>query len=132
MNEPTMYPTTTRPDFFTSDYFTIFISSEPAVWIYGARIISISKHTPRMRITDVTPLERTYKALLNSPKSSYKKARFPINGADNGKGHFSVYSNGFAVDVQVSANIMINDPYVKQKIEEHYTFNYPPTKTKTP
>jgi hypothetical protein len=115
-------PTTTKPDFFISDYFTIFISSEPALWIYGNGIMSIGKHTPRVRIAEITPLERV-------PKS-YKKARFPINGTDNGKGHFSMYSSGYAVDVPVNhPDSMINDLYVKQKIEEHYTYNYPPTTT---
>ena len=124
MNEPTPQPSV-KPDFFTYDHFTIFMSSEPALWIYGARMISISKHTPRVRVTEMTPLER-------APKS-YKKARLPINGTDNGKGHFSTYSNGFAVEVPIShADSMINDPYVKQKIEEHYTYNYSPVTTTTP
>ena len=125
MNNPTPLATTTRPNFFVSDHFTIFISNEPRLWIYGDRMISIGKHTPRVRITDVMPLEK-------APKG-YKKAMFPINGTDNGKGHFSVYSSGYAVDVPVNhPDSMISVPYVKQKIEEHYTFNYPLTTTTTP
>lgn len=118
-------PLTPKPDFFTYDHFTIFVSSEPALWIYGARLISISKHTPRVKVTGMTPLERASK--------SYKKARLPINGTDNEKGHFSTYSNGFAVEIPIShADSIINDPYVKQKIEEHYTYNYSPPTTTTP
>lgn len=124
MNEPVpTFPT--KPDFFTSDWFTIFISSEPALWIYGDKMISISKHTPRVKISGI--------ALLETAPNGYKRARFPINGTDNGKGHFSRYSNGFAVDVLVNyPDSIVTDPYVKQKIEEHYTYNYLPATTQTP
>lgn len=124
MNEPTPTPPP-KPYFFTSSFFTLFISSENELWIYGARIISVSKHTPRIKVSLLSPLEK-------APKF-YTKARLPVNGADNGKGYFSRYSNGYAVDILVDGSrTPISDPYIKQKIEEHYTYNYPPTTTQTP
>ena len=125
MNEPTMYPTTTRPNFFSYDHFTIFISSENDLWVYGARIISVSKHTPRVKIATMTPIQ-------NAPKG-YQKARFPVNGIGNEKGNFSRYLGGYATEVPVDQpNSIITDPYVKQKIKEHYTYNHLPTTTQTP
>jgi hypothetical protein len=125
MNEPTPPPTTTKPNFFTSDHFTIFISVDSALWIYGANTINISKHTPRMKLTELKPLER-------APKG-YRKTRLPVNGITGEKGYFSIYAMGFAADFSLDfPSGIINDPYVKQKIKEHYTFNYSPTTTTTP
>jgi hypothetical protein len=125
MNEPTPPHTTTRPNFFTSDSFTIFFSSESAVWLYGASAINISKHTPRVKITELTPLERV--------PIGFRKTLLPVDGITGEKGHYSIYVMGFAADFPLDfPGSMINDPYVKQKIEEHYTYNYPPTTTTTP
>ena len=125
MNNPTPFPTTTKPNFFTSDHFTIFISVDSALWVYGNGAMNISKHTPRVKIAEMTPLERV-------PKG-YRKTRLPVDGITGGNGYFSVYAMGFAADFSLDfPSGIINDPYVKQKIEEHYTFNYPLTTTTTP
>jgi hypothetical protein len=125
MNEQAPPPTTTRPNFFASDHFTIFISVDSDLWIYGNCAMIISKHTPRVKITELTPLERV-------PKG-YRKTRLPVNGITGENGYFSIYAMGFAADFSLDfPSDMINDLYVKQKIEEHYTYNYPPATTTTP
>ena len=125
MNEQAPPPTITKPNFFTSDHFTLFISVESAMWIYGNSEMSISKHTPRVKITEMTPLERI-------PKG-YRKTQLPVNGIAGERWYFSIYVMGFAAVFSLDhPDSMINDPYVKQKIEEHYIFNYPPTTTTTP
>jgi hypothetical protein len=127
MNEPTPPPpTTTRPNFFVSDHFTLFISADWALWIYGNSEMNISKHTPRVKLTEITPHERV--------PLFFRKALLPVNGITGEKGHFSVYITGLAVNFPLYSfsSSTINDPYVKQKIEEHYTYNYPPTTATTP
>ena len=126
MNELTPLPTTTKPNFFTSDHFTIFISVDSALWIYGNGKMSISKHTPRVKIAEMMP------PLEIVPKG-YRKTRLPVDGITGENGYFSVYAMGFAAYFSLDfPSSIINDPYVKQKIEEHYTFNYPLTTTTTP
>ena len=125
MNEPTTPPTTTRPNFFTSNHFTLSVSVDSAMWIYGNSEMNISKHTPRVKLRELTLFERV--------PIVFRKTLLPVNGITGEKGHFSVYVMGFAADFPIHcANSFLNDPYVKQKIEEHYTFNYPPTTTTTP
>jgi hypothetical protein len=125
MNEPTPPPTTTRPNFFTSDGFTIFFSSESGLWLYGASAINISKHTPRVKITELTPLERV--------PIGFIKTLLPVDGITGEKGHFSIYVLGLSGSFPLKfASIAMNNPYLKQKIEEHYTYNYPPTTATTP
>jgi hypothetical protein len=125
MNELTPFPTTTKPNFFTSDHFTIFISVDLDLWIYGNGAMNISKHTPRIKLTVLTPLEQW--------PIGYRKTRLPVNGITGENGHFSIYAMGLAADFSLDSHgSIINDLYVKQKIEEHYTYNYPPTTTATP
>jgi hypothetical protein len=125
MNEPTPPHTTTRPNFFVSDHFTIFISVDSVLWIYGNGEMNISKHTPRVKITELTPLERV--------PIGFRKTLLPVDGITGEKGHFSIYVLGLSGSFPLKfASIAMNDPYLKQKIEEHYTYNYPPTTTTTP
>lgn len=118
MNNPT--PTPAKPDFFTSDKCTIFITSDFNAWLYGTTFERICKNTPRVLLFEFGKFIEIRKNM--------RSITLPVDGLNGEKGIFSRVVTGHFSTWDIS---VLTD-FLKAEIEKYYTFNYSPTTTQAP